>query len=254
MTTAQARQLTVAHQRAQWQAAAEAVALSQAAWEALDVTDLDATIPLWLEAQLPIVQRGLEASARLAAQYLRAYRTVELGDPGSPVVADELDTARVVASLQVTGPVAFKRAIGQGRPLRLASRHAFGQLSGAVVRHVAAGGRRTVDASVRADTQALGWARITAADPCEFCALLASRGPVYASREVAEGAGLGRRVRGSRTGGDAYHDSCRCVAEPSYGNWTPPPETERWERLYTEASVPGDVRATLANMRRALGR
>lgn len=228
MTTTQARQLTTAHQRAQWQQAAEAVALSQAAWEALDVADIDATIPLWLEAQLPIVQRGLEASARLAAQYLRAFRTVELGDAGSPVLADDMDAAQVAASLQVTGPVAFKRAIGQGRPPRQASRRAFTQLSGAVVRHVAAGGRRTVDATVRADSQALGWARITAADPCEFCALLASRGPVYGSREVAEGAGLGRRVRGSRTGGDAYHDSCVVGSTPVRG----PSVQAAYRRLY----------------------
>lgn len=254
MTTREARQLTMAHRRAQLRTSGEAVVLSQAAWEALDPADIDATTPDWLRAQLPIVQRGARRSARLAEQYLQAFRAAEIGEPGTPVVADQADMASLVTSLQVTGPVAFKRAIGQGRPVSDAKRHAFRQLSGAVERHVAAGGRQTVDATVRADGRALGWARITGPDPCEWCAMLASRGPVYGSREIAQGAGVAGRVRGPRTNGEAYHDFCQCTAEPSYGDWTPPPSTERWEEIYTESIVPGDMRATLRNMRRAMNR
>lgn len=252
MTTEQGRSLTRQHRGAQIRNTGRAIALSRTAWDALDVRDLDASMERWLRAQLPILRTFNLESARLAEGYLNAFRQAEIGGTAPTVPAGFIDEVTAVASLRITGPVAAKRAIAQGLTPGMAMDRARRQAEGAITRLVAQGGRGTVDATVRSDGQAQGWARITGPNPCAWCAMLASRGPVYASRDVASGAGVGGRVRGSRTGGEAYHDHCQCAAEPSYGNWTPPPSTVRWEELYTESIVPGDMKATLNNMRRVL--
>lgn len=254
MTTTAARRLTEEHRQAQIRNSARAISLTRTTWDALDVADLDASLERWLRAQLPILRRFNGESARLAESYLNAFRQAEIGGRTATVPAGFIDEVAAVASMRITGPVAAKRGIERGMAPTVAMTHARRQVEGATQRLVAEGGRATVDATVRADDRALGWARITGPDPCEFCALLASRGAIYASQEVALGAGMGDRVRGDRTDGMAYHDHCQCASEPSYGDWTPPPSTERWDEIYTESIVPGDMRATLRNMRRAMGR
>lgn len=254
MTTEAGRQMTRQHRGAQVRNTQRAVALSRTAWPALDVRDLDASMDRWLRAQLPILRQFNFESVRLAEGYLNAFRQAEIGGTTRTIPAGFIDDVAALVSLRVTGPVSAKRAIGNGVAPPIAMDQARRQVEGAITRMVAQGGRATVNATVGADPAAQGWARITGPDPCEWCAMLASRGPVYQSEAVALGAGLTGRVRGNQNAGMAYHDHCQCGAEPSYGDWTPPPSTVRWEELYTESIVPGDMRATLQNMRRLMGR
>ena len=86
-------------------------------------------------------------------------------------------------------------------------------------------------ASTRPGGKVLGWARVlTGAESCAFCAMLASRGPVY-SEDTVVTTGKPREVRprqvhyrnpgatgghtyvsGSRREGEKYHDHCDCIA------------------------------------------
>lgn len=68
------------------------------------------------------------------------------------------------------------------------------------------------------------WRRVTDGKPCGFCAMVASRGPVYTS-ESAAGAN-----------GNRYHARCGCTAEPYFGDpndWEPSPEERRFMEAYT---------------------
>jgi hypothetical protein len=69
------------------------------------------------------------------------------------------------------------------------------------------GGRSVINRSVDADEMATGWSRVTDADPCAWCAMLASRGPVYKSAKTAGD---------PRQGGNRYHDACACQAWPAF--------------------------------------
>lgn len=90
---------------------------------------------------------------------------------------------------------------------------------------------KTEPASAKPDGKVLGWARVlTGAESCAFCAMLASRGPVY-SEDTVVTTGKPREVRprqvhyrnpgatgghtyvsGSRREGEKYHDHCDCIA------------------------------------------
>lgn len=83
-------------------------------------------------------------------------------------------------------------------------------VGGGVQRLVADSGRATIDANARADIgrgdiAATGWARVTRAGSCEFCTMLAGRGPVYRSKSSAQ----------DGPSGD-YHDNCHCVPKPTF--------------------------------------
>jgi hypothetical protein len=75
----------------------------------------------------------------------------------------------------------------------------------AVSRHAQQPARETVKEAADASGEEVGWARmLTGAYSCAFCAMLASRGPIYRSDKTAL----------YRGGADAstYHDGCDCVA------------------------------------------
>jgi hypothetical protein len=111
-------------------------------------------------------------------------------------------------SLIVTGPVGQKSKAKRGKPADRARDESFVQASGAASRHVLTGGRRSLLTLLQDDPQALGWARVTDGDPCAFCAMLASRGPVYGTEASAK---------------FEAHDACACTAEPVYSRDAPWP-------------------------------
>lgn len=125
---------------------------------------------------------------------------------------------------------------------------ALSRLSGATQREVAGGARETVEDNVEKDPAKPRFARHASANACAFCALLASRGPVYRS---AESAGAGRK----------YHNHCHCVAVPVWdGKYEQAPYVAGWESAYKDASRAviksvgkADTKAILAHMRQSLG-
>lgn len=148
-------------------------------------------------ATLPLVQVHHRLSASVAIAYYEAFRTAE-GAHGasSPHLAGDIDTDQVAASLFITGRNMTRKAIDAGYSPAAARQVALVRTSGAVSRHVLAGGRDTLVTSTRADRAAHGYTRVVSAGACSYCRQLAERGTV----------------------GDDFraHDHCGCSAEPSY--------------------------------------
>lgn len=118
-------------------------------------------------------------------------------------------------SLQVVGPGRQKRATAAGRTPQQAQNAALVEASGAASRHVRDGGRIVLDRLVGADKAALGYIRVLGPNPCYFCAMLASRGPVFKERSflVSDARFLGE-------GREKVHDHCACTIEPVYAEGT----------------------------------
>lgn len=72
-------------------------------------------------------------------------------------------------------------------------------------KYVLAAGRATIQHNVARDPQASGWQRVTRADACTFCRMLAGRGAVYKKT----------------TAFFASHDDCNCAAVPSWDHDAP---------------------------------
>lgn len=194
-------QLTERHRTAQL--ALRALALRQVLeiWPAFNVEDPARSWPPVEAALLAVIGERRAVSASLAAGYFEAFRRAEgVGGVATPVLGafDDEAVARARTSLQVTGYVTAERlrALKHADPGRVA----LVRVSGAVTRHVLAGGRETLLASARSDRRARGWARVTSAEPCEFCSMLASRGGVYTAI----------------SGAFQSHDHCACGLEPIY--------------------------------------
>ncbi|MFJ5923861.1 hypothetical protein ACIQF6_14810 [Kitasatospora sp. NPDC092948] len=157
------------------------------------------------------------------------------------------DAART--SLWVTGPVHAEQRLdaaealhGRGRlddaeflaELDDMMRDCAATVGGAADREVLRGGRSLAEQSARADGRVVGWARVTDSSPCGFCAMLASRGAVYKSRDSALFAG-GPPV--SLDDLTKYHDLCHCQIVPVYSRADHMPAgSVAWRDLWQEAS------------------
>jgi hypothetical protein len=217
--------LTEAHRLAQQRVAAATVARMQAVWPLLDPIDLDGTSDRWLTAAAPVIDTGATTSAKVAEGYIRAFKAAELpGGDQVPAVVVQLPVAEQVAtSLLVTGPVQVKIQMTAGVPLQQATDSALASSSRAAMRHALNSGRNYIVDAVQADPQASGWARVTSAKPCAWCAMLASRGPVYKSNDTASF--------------DA-HDHCSCSLEPLYRDDAPwPPSAQQWADVWQQAKA-----------------
>lgn len=161
-----------------------------------------------------------DAVSAVSAETPRTPRTAQ-------DVEDEVDAeldAAAERSLQLMGPLNITNRLRLAQPPERIERAVLVQASGSAARHVAAGGRRRALQVVRSDTQIKGYIRVTREDPCSFCAMLASRGPVY--RNEWQGGRIANN-RDTNTAGDVrgqfvgegefkVHDHCRCTIEPVY--------------------------------------
>lgn len=222
--TTEGRALTEAHRLAQARLGARTVQLMLAAWPVLRIEDLDGTFPAWLELAATVIAAQRTASSTLAANYVATFRTLELGagvTPATPVLAPAAPLEQIATSLLVTGPAVIRSNLARGTDLDTALRHGQARSAAAAMRHALNGGRDTVLGSVVGDDRALGWARATSGHACAFCAMLASRGPIYSEGTVTFRA----------------HDHCSCSAEPVYRDdaaW--PAGAEKYRDLWDEAT------------------
>lgn len=148
-----------------------------------------------------------------------------------PVVLDwsSADDA-TIRSLLVTGPSALKRASHHGLDETRARRVAVVQASGAASRHVLNGARDTTLELVKADDVAVGYIRVTASNPCAFCAMLASRGPVYHESSFAES-----DPRFVGPGTIKVHDNCACMPKAVFSRtaeW--PGRAAEWRQMWRD--------------------
>jgi hypothetical protein len=186
--------------------------------------------PLWhddnsfanlVTATMPLVRSYRSISAALAAAYFDAARRISGAEgDAAAVAAAAVNDSQVTASLYVTGKLGHSAAVNGGQSSADARKSSLVRVSGAVTRHVLAGGRDTILQSVEADDKALGWARVTDGDPCYFCLTLASRGAVYKSEATAS---------------FEAHDHCGCSAMPVWAGTPLPEQTAKWKRIYNDA-------------------
>lgn len=227
--------LTDAHRVAQTRLRATSVAELVALWPMLDPKRLDDTFPGYLAAMRALVGARRAEASLLTAAYLRAYRAAE-GASGTfaPALAGPVNPDALETSLRVTGPVTIKRATGAGRELPEAARTALSQTAGTLVRQVANASRETTFGSMRRDSASKGWARVTDGKACAFCAMLASRGPVYSTKGTAD---------------FQTHDRCGCepVLVYSGDGWTD--QSRFYRQVYDEAKAANGGRVTSAQFR-----
>jgi len=113
---------------------------------------------------------------------------------------------------------------------------AVGALTGSAERQVYNASRQTVVHN--AQREGVTYAREARATACGFCKMLATRGPVYASKSAASGvAGKRGTPRGKAKLGGKYHDNCHCVAVPVRvgDSYQPPDYAKDWEQEYINA-------------------
>jgi hypothetical protein len=178
------------------------------------------------------------------------------GEVASTVAADWYETARAKQvrsrkrfSVLTVAPETDAAAIGS---VRYAAGHLYTGspglmlpvLSGAVQRHIAGVSRRTIGDNVRRDPARPHYARIPQGPKtCAFCEMLASRGFVYATEDLAGG------------DGSEFHDECDCQI---VADWSDSPSIAGYDPgelygVYAEArdqADGSDHRSIAAVMRR----
>lgn len=202
---------------------------AQVAIRAQALRDYLALFPMWqgdersfaqlVTATVPLVRAYHGLSASVAAAYYEAFRRVEgAGGEATPRLSDGVDVEALVAGMVTTGRIQAAKGVLAGKSPQVAMQTAMTTSSGTVTRFVLDGGRQTIVRSTTEDREALGYARVTAGKPCSFCAMIASRGPVFSEETV---------------GFDA-HDHCSCSGEPHYDGAEWPGRAREFLSLYRE--------------------
>ena len=199
--TAEATSLTAAARQRQLALRAAILRELITLWPTFDIRNIDASWEALRPAVMALINSGRVVAQALAQAYFDEFRRLEGIAGAAPTIAPLGDSwrQRALISLEVTGPSAAKALLAQAR--QDAAQVAFIRVSGVVSRYTLEAGRETVLAGVQEDRLSIGWQRVTDGLPCAFCAMLASRGPAYKSRQSASF--------------DA-HDHCACTVEPVY--------------------------------------
>lgn len=257
------RELTEAHRIAQAEQAAWWVSAVSQLVELIDPARIDDSMPEFVASALVALGMAAEDAQSLALAYVREFREAEAPglDHPAPIVP-EVDLSGAASRLESVAPLA-KMKISEGAMAREAVDAAFWSIVGGLYKSALMPGREVVDLSASVNPHSTGWRRVTDADPCAFCAMLATRGPAYrteASALTVSGAHLGGTdYRAVRRGGDLgsirsrriytsglkrplgarYHDHCSCTVEEVFGEWEPTPQEQAYVDLYEAVHEPG---------------
>lgn len=230
-------------------------------WSLVQFNDLSKSMAPWLAGVLPRIQTAYTQSQRLSAVYSQNVRfaslptdtplpisapdverpyglssgSFDMPDPGSQKlvsVSDAFDTDRVKTSLLIQAD--YKTKLEMPGTEDDLMHDALIRSSGTAVRE-AINGSRNVSRNVQNvdRRRVIGWARVTDSKPCYFCALLASRGAVYAKDAFSEN--YSKRRNGKKSDADflspqgsrddlpasfsniaKVHDHCKCTLRPVY--------------------------------------
>lgn len=244
--------LTEQHRRVQLTIRASFLREFLRMWPLLNIERLDETTGEWINVVTEMILRWRLRSAERALRYYEAFRLAEAGealpDPALYRNLADVNVPQIQTSLLVTGPIGYKSRIGKGFTPARAQNATFTAVSGSASRHVLNGGRSQLINTATKDEMAVGFSRVVGKDPCAFCAMLASRGPVYFSRATASRT-TGRSERGA---GEKYHDDCACAAEPSFNRETDWPTRNReFEQLWKDSTGGKGGKNALNAFRRA---
>lgn len=226
-------------------------------WQLMKFNDLDASSAMFVKAALPEVERAFLQSQRLSVAFnanvryselsleipllfdfpdvqrpqgvsVDSFRVPELTMPVNPaaprqqrITMQRFDPRDVAKSLLIESNYMTKRAMPgvEEEVMRAASVRTVGT----AVREALNGGRGVTDNVVRLDRKIKGFARVTDANPCPFCAILAARGAVYGKGSfIRSDEGFDPHPDAPRDTPDGWvkaakvHDNCRCQLRPVY--------------------------------------
>lgn len=247
LQAAQAAALTDAFKSATNRDAAKIAALIALYYQQrVDPEDTE-SVERWLEIMVPRLIRSSDTSAERARIYFDAARRLELDGVNAPAYRAEaaigvIDPG-VRASLLTVGPYDYANKMRDIRSLDVgpqqekaliaeAKQVTTKKLAAAVVRHAQAGGRQTIFDNAQKDQVALGWVRVTRADPCAFCAMLASRGLRY--RAFREDSFVASNAQFTGDGDAKVHDECGCSMKAVYSTNDPlVARTEKFNEMWS---------------------
>jgi hypothetical protein len=227
--------LTRRHRLAQLAIRAAAIRSLLQLWPIFRATDF-ATFDTFAGAAATLAIARRNDSAGLAARYLEAFRFAEgVGGRVTPRLADPLPIAAARDTLRANALMGVLNGRRAGQSIQAAQQNGLVRATGTVSSLVLGGGRDTIMGSLERDRQALGWQRITGSDPCAFCRMIASRGPVF-SKDTA-----GFEAHG--------HDACE--PEPVYEGSEMPAQSRRFrdefDQAQREARGAGELRRGTGN-------
>ncbi|WGH21527.1 capsid maturation protease and VIP2-like ADP-ribosyltransferase toxin [Arthrobacter phage Ascela] len=177
----------------------------------LNPAALDATSPTYLRSALALVSAGRGLAVKTATDYYGAAKRGAGFDDVIPALgAPKMDIFMATQALLVNGPISIKKQLSSGVGLLAAVETAKAQTLRVGKRLVLEAPRQQLIDLVSKDKDALGWSRVSDGQPCHFCAMLVSRGPVYSEETV--------RFRA--------HNGCGCSVRPFFkgeadGGWSP---------------------------------
>ena len=220
-------------------------------WQIVRFQDLDRSMKLWLPSVLPRIKTAYLQSQRVQAVFISNARfaalptedplpigvpdveapaglspgAFQMPDIGSPAnllnVFDEFPAQDAATSMQIAADYQTKAAMPG--PEDELMQNALTRSSGAGIRHAINGSRGVTANVVQRDRKIIGYARVTDAKPCAFCALLASRGAVYSKDSFIESdSKFTANPHGAKNLPDGFrdiakvHNSCTCTLRPVY--------------------------------------
>ncbi len=222
--------LTDKHRRDQVRLAITADSQARRAWDrTLDLNDLKGSQPIWRKTMVDLLSRWYHLSARMAARYLPEYRKASIGEPddGVTIAMPRFDRRQASKQFDWMGATNVLWHLAKGETEQAAWEAARSLFLGMFHEAVLTGGRQTIKEWARKDQRAIGWRRVSDGDPCAFCAMLVTRGPVYTSEDKALHAD---------TLSGKYHAHCGCTVEVVYGDWQPNEREKQWIDNYYRAA------------------
>lgn len=209
----------------------------EAFWSTLDLTRPEAARDALLEFVPTLTATYGEVAAVVAADWYEDLRAAS-GAPGrfAPLLADPVPAVAVHSTVRFGA-----RHLWTDTPTQTLS-----FLNGAVQRYALQPGRETIILSARQDPWRPRFARVPSGPTtCAFCLMLASRGPVYWSRQTA-----GEMSK--------FHSDCDCAVVPIGPRDELPDgyDPEALYRMYIDARSMAESRSTsdvLAELRRQQG-
>ncbi len=171
-------------------------------WPMLDITALPDTVGGFAVAAASIVIGGWDGAALDTALFLeddRAARGVRGSMRFTPSRAPSRSTvAGLIRGAALSGIINGRKS---GMNATKAMANGLTKTLGQAGRTVLDGGRETIVEGSRADRQAGGWERDISPGACDFCSMLAARGPAYTSESAAT---------------FEAHDHCGCTGRLAY--------------------------------------
>lgn len=233
--------LTEAHRTAQLGILESLLRMFEQEWTE-EVAFDSAAFAAWVAEHAPEVAAAYRLSAETAQRYYERFREAEgVQDPFTSVILDSLDPWAWSESVTRWGPSYVTTLVEDGLTEEAAARRSLVALSLDATRTSMAGGRTALSALMEEESRPVRWARIPRGRCCAFCAMLASRGPVYSSSWAA---GAGRH----------WHRGCKCTVEPYFGRgrYQLHPTSQQYATMWDNLKHPNlnEFRRELAKQRR----